>query len=197
MDAAEYHNARATSYAQNFHSLRQVEWQVAFQAYAGYSVIVVGYHALVTTCPKTQHATFGWIAILLTIFVFIVTCYLALRILERMHSTRELENWHLDRMRQHVATKNYPFKPDPGTPPASQCTSMISKIIRNWFKSNGPFRCWFAPHAEPIHNCWYAFTAQMLINLAWVMGIVSYVVYRTELKNLFSWVLSWLPICAY
>lgn len=169
MNQAEYHLARAEDYAQNFHSLRAVEWQVAFQAYAGYAAIAVAYHSLLPMAPLNPSTLIGWVAIAAALLVFLVTLYTACRVLERMHNTRRRQQEHLDEMYASV----YPYSVATESPKADAKA-----------KAGGAF--WLKPHTEPIHAKWYAFASQTTISAFWLAGITSYVLYKTGARNLFG-----------
>lgn len=160
MNQAEYHHALAEDYAQNFHSLRAVEWQVAFQAYAGYAAIAVAYHSLLPAAPLKPSAIIGWVAIAAALLVFLVTLYTACRVLERLHNTRRRQQEHLKALHASV----YPY-------------SIATESPESEAKADGAF--WFKPHAEPIHVKWYAFASQTTISISWLAGIISYVIYNT------------------
>lgn len=160
MSAHEYHKLYAQSVAQNFLSLRQVEWQVAFQAYAGYAAIAVGYFALIGNDAHPSRL-YGWIAIAAAIFVFFVTLYASIRVQERLHNCRRLEEEHLKALGSLYGV-------DFVTPNATPLGA----------KSEGG-KFWFKIHAKPIHSKWYGFGSQTAISFAWVVGIATFVALRT------------------
>ena len=53
MDTYDVYKFRAEEFERNFFSLRQVEWKVVLQLYAGYGVVTAAYLKATTLCAET------------------------------------------------------------------------------------------------------------------------------------------------
>jgi hypothetical protein len=162
MDAHEFYRIRAEDFARSFESLRSVEWRVAFQAYAGYGAIALGYGSLRSAEPLSVGIAIG--TILATLVLALVTLYLSLRIQERLHQTRRLQNACLEELERLIfgvaGTSALRVPPEAG--------------------GSG---FWFVSHQPPIHRRWYAFAAQGIVSGCFALGIIAYVVLTTLSHN--------------
>lgn len=159
MNEEEYYKLRAEDFSANFHSLRPVEWQVAFQTYAGYAAIVIGYLSL--SSEEQKNILIVRAIIMVSVFIFLIGLYTSLRILERMQNTRNMQNFCLKRIEEILKNnrKNVSI-PFPLTPKTG-------------------FKFWFKVHQSPIHGKWYAFTVQTLVSVLWLIGVIFFTVRKT------------------
>lgn len=153
MSLFEYHQFQVENLEQNFLSLRQVEWQVVFQAYAGYAAIGVAYYSLASN--EAPGRGLGWLTICAVLFVFVVSLYASLRVQERLANLRRIEKQHFDKLAELVG-ETY------------ESPTTVSKP-----------GFWFKIHQKPIHGKWYGFASQQAISLAWLVGIIWFVIYKT------------------
>lgn len=160
---ADYYQLRAEDCAGNFHSLRAVEWPLAFQAYAGYTAIAMGFTYLADSKSfENLIGIFGTLAALALIALYLITLYASLRIQERMHDARDKTNFYIARLRDSVA----PIESfsEPGDPPAGDKRGHV-----------------FQMHTPPIHARHYAFYAQQAVGVLWALGVLGYVMLRTAM----------------
>ncbi len=150
MEKAELYRLRAEDYARSFESLRSIEWRVAFQVYVGYAAISLGYSALLEKNGPSWIVTIA--ACVVTAIMFITTLYLSIRVQERMHTARQLQNEYLSQL-DELAGDAAPEK---------------SSTLQGRF--------WFATHTPPIHGKWYAFLAQTTISVTWALGIIAFAI---------------------
>ena len=100
----ELYRLRAEEYERSFYSLRGVEWQVAFQIYAGYAGVAAGFFSLRgferITLAETTLAT---VSLLLLVLLFGVGLFCQFQIQRRLHFTRTMQNAYLKSIHQVLA----------------------------------------------------------------------------------------------
>jgi hypothetical protein len=102
----EFLTLRSEDFARNFHSLREVEWHTTYQEFAGFAAIAVAFDQVHKAYPITSAIA----GVLLVLLLFCTGVYLARRIQERLHYTRDMQNAYLNQL--HVAL-DVPVLPTP------------------------------------------------------------------------------------
>lgn len=169
MDRSECLKLEIERFTLQFHSLRSVEWQVAFQAMAGYAAIAAGFHSLLLMRDGKLIASpwIGLSASFCCVLVFLLTRYLSCRIQERMHET----SLQIDLLRQRLwATV------------AREDAEVIQLL--NLVQSQPNTERLFFINSAPIHRLHYAHRAQLAANALWLVGVCTYTTYRTDWRSL-------------
>ena len=100
----ELYRLRFEYFERNFYSLRTVEWQVAFQIYAGYAAVAGGFFALKSHKDFTLgEPTLAIISILLLILLLVVGTFWQYQILVRLHYCQNMQFAYLDSLHKAVA----------------------------------------------------------------------------------------------
>ena len=100
----ELYRLRAEEYERSFLSLRTVEWQVAFQAYAAFASIAIGFFTLIDRKDLNIAPTLlGAIAIALAVVVLGIAVFWQFQIQSRHRHYRDRQNAYLKRMHKLVA----------------------------------------------------------------------------------------------
>lgn len=102
----ELYRLRAEDFERNFLSFRSVEWQLAFQTYAGYAMVGAGLVAINSSksdelFPPTPSA----IALVMLAMIFWASVFCQFQIQRRLHFTRTMQNTYLDRLHEVLAPK--------------------------------------------------------------------------------------------
>ena len=102
----ELYRLRAEEFERSFYSFRTVEWQVAFQVYAGYAAVTAGFFAL-----KAEKG-FGIGPISLAVFsllllslIFFVGLFWQWQILRRLHYSQKMKFVYLDKLHEVVGAQ--------------------------------------------------------------------------------------------
>ena len=76
--------------------LRSIEWRTALEVFVGYAAIGAGVFQVEPTCPSPK-----LLCVLMataTIWLFLWSLYLSLRLQERLHFTRNMRNEYISRL---------------------------------------------------------------------------------------------------
>lgn len=160
MDKTEVYKIRAEDFAQNFMSLRTVEWQIIFQVYVGYGAIGIGYHALQK--PYSPNVALGFGAIFATLVVFAVSAFVLYQIKDRLNWTRKMQNRYLAML--HAETSADALEVDGAGVRFEGCA--LAKAVG--IESSPP------PEA-PKYQWRYAFVGEITISGLWTLGLIFYV----------------------
>lgn len=146
MEKANLYKIRALDdFAQNFESLRRIEWRLAYQSYAGYAAIALAYSALRTEYAGSPLLAVG--ATAATLLLFITTLYASYRVQERLHYTRGMQNLYLKQLHGSAA------------PRLEEDKDLLEK----------------EKIKKPGGEKWWAFKAQLTISIGWLVGLVTYI----------------------
>ena len=96
MDDKDLYRLRAEEFERNFQSMRGIEWRTAIEVFTGYAAIGLSYYHLRDRYPDSGILALG--ASVLTILLFLTNLYLSLRVQERLHSTRAMQNVYLKKL---------------------------------------------------------------------------------------------------
>src|ERR1700682_1024442 len=87
-DKFEVYKLRAAEFGERYESMREREWQLLLQAYAGYAAIAIAFHYLQDK-PLYQGWLLSQLAMATTLFFFLATQYMLFRIQERLINFNE------------------------------------------------------------------------------------------------------------
>lgn len=167
LDEMELCKLKAEDYQKNFDALRTVEWHVTTEMFAGYAAIALAFTAL-----REHGASMGPVAlgaIVVTVILYVTTLYLSLRIQERLHVTRDDANAYFDKLHQLLRFRPLELPSDAVWPPSAESETSPAPAKRK------P-RFWFREHMPPLHKKWYAFAGQQIISVAWMAGLIFYII---------------------
>lgn len=153
--------ARAEEYARSFESMREMEWRVVFETYAGYTAIAVAFNYVHEHYPRTLYV--GRLFTLAPLLLLLVSSYFFMRVQERLHNLRKMQNEYLKTL--HIVLRVEKIEDRP----------LRSPRVRWWQVAS-----WFREHNPPIHRKWYAYSVQLMISIAICFGLTVYIVASTR-----------------
>lgn len=94
--AFELYRLRSEEFERNFFSLRTIEWQIAFQIYAGYAAVATAFFGLRGTAGfGMAPVTLAALSILALLLLAAVGFFCQFQTQRRLHFTRSMQNAYL------------------------------------------------------------------------------------------------------
>lgn len=112
--AIDFFKVRAADYAQNFFSLRGVEWTVVYQLLAGFALLGAAFTQMPNGIKNLHWARFGFIGLASTIFFAWI--FLAWQLQRRLHWTRKMQNAYFDSIQKSLLEIPAPLISDDARP---------------------------------------------------------------------------------
>lgn len=109
MDHCDVYQLRAKEYERSFYSLRGVEWKLLYQVLAGYVLIATAWWNTRYALPCSAFFPMG--CSILTIMLCVGYLHYSLKLSERLHRTRDLQNTYLEMLHAEVNAELIPAPP--------------------------------------------------------------------------------------
>ncbi|HEY2361987.1 MAG TPA: hypothetical protein VGK36_12780 [Candidatus Angelobacter sp.] len=96
----DFYKMRIQEYCDRYESMRNLEWKMLFQVYAGYTAIAVTYRYVQSGSENFDHQWISWLGFAGTLIFYLAGRYLVYRIQERMMKFEETREAYLAEMEE-------------------------------------------------------------------------------------------------